>query len=136
MDLTVNAEDAEGWAILNSLAELCESMLANNVSLVAFAKRDGYQSSISVKNTRLAITQLVCGSWNCTLDARHCQLNTQGGLKVTHGRLIIQHGSEENRPQFGHVVLSSAGEQQTNRLTCKMEIVPLSTNLRAELMVR
>lgn len=96
-----NIEMEWRWKLLEELVSWQRASLSRSVLLFSCANLCGYQSTLSVKDTMIHISQFVCG------PLRGVNLRDGGGddeLRIpserSHHQLVVRHGHIEYRPHF------------------------------------
>lgn len=139
-DEAIGSTGAARWTLLQSLVELNKVELSTKMCLAAFSRSGGYQTAISVKDTKVSINQLVCGPSNSVYNVRLASRQEQSRGKLSSGAVTVQHSKLEHRPHIGQIACSyKIDKAATKRLAAvgstRMTLVPLLSSLQPELTV-
>ncbi|KAI9997984.1 hypothetical protein PInf_002318 [Phytophthora infestans] len=103
-----SVDNARQWRIIQELIEWNLSDLKRQVVMLSFDDVEGYRSLVSVMNTTLSFTQLVCGPVVGAHVSSAVRLRDQGNGQPQTNPDDVRHEASDRRPQYGQI--SSMGK--------------------------
>ncbi|ETM99418.1 hypothetical protein PPTG_24424 [Phytophthora nicotianae INRA-310] len=109
--------NARQWRTIQELIEWNLSDLKRQVVMLSFNDVGSYQTQVSITNTTLSLTQLVCGPVVGTHTSTSVLLRAEGNTRsqsTPENPLDIRHGPIDSQPQYAHISsLGSLSEEST-----------------------
>ncbi|KAG7386073.1 hypothetical protein PHYPSEUDO_000665 [Phytophthora pseudosyringae] len=98
-------DSAQQWRMVQELIEWNLSDVKRQVVLLSFDDVESYQTLVSIKNTTMSMTQLVCGPAVGTHSSSALHFRDQGIRPQTNpsDQLIVHHGTLDRRPQYAQI---------------------------------